>query len=129
MAFPDVEVESKYRCPDCGVMPGGTHHPGCDIERCSSCGRQALSGCNCEDHDPTKVRWTGVWPGVKEAHALGMFCRDFHRDGKPVTKENPIDWDREMGTIRFHVPCGPDDPGAHEDLNRYAVYAQTAGRA
>lgn len=129
LTAPDVEVGSNYRCPDCKVMPGGTHHPGCDVERCSACGRQALSGCNCEDHDPMKARWTGLWPGKKECRALGLFCRDFHPDGQVVTPENPIDWDSdEHLRIRWHVPCKAGDLGAHEDLNRLAVYQQTVAR-
>jgi hypothetical protein len=34
-----------YRCPDCGVLPGGLHHPGCDCERCPRCGEQACACC------------------------------------------------------------------------------------
>ena len=77
LTFPDVEVKSKYRCPDCGTMPGGTHHPGCDVERSSITGRQQLMSGD-TDHDPTKVRWTGLWPVKKEARAMGFWCRDFH---------------------------------------------------
>ena len=38
------------RCHDCGVTPGGFHHPGCDMERCPSCGGQLIS-CGCLDQE------------------------------------------------------------------------------
>jgi hypothetical protein len=44
---------SRYRivpkgrpCGDCGVAPGGFHHPGCDLEECPRCVGQLFS-CGC----------------------------------------------------------------------------------
>ncbi|MCA9804731.1 MAG: hypothetical protein KC777_22325 [Cyanobacteria bacterium HKST-UBA02] len=33
-------------CPDCLAPIGTFHHPGCDIEQCPCCNKQAIS-CNC----------------------------------------------------------------------------------
>lgn len=86
-------------CPDCGVQPGIAHMPGCDVERCSHCGRQALM-CGHADHDPLFARWTGIWPGEAECRALGLFAR-------------------MVPGQRGWQPCGPDDQGAIQDLNTF----------
>jgi hypothetical protein len=42
------------RCGDCGVRPGGFHHPGCDLQSCPVCGGQMMT-CGCrfdEDGEP-----------------------------------------------------------------------------
>jgi len=40
------QSDSEHRCHDCNVMPGGYHHPGCDMDRCPKCGGQLIS-CDC----------------------------------------------------------------------------------
>src|SRR3954468_18603129 len=41
---------STQRCHDCGVQPGGQHHPGCDWAQCPRCRHQLLScGCSVEE--------------------------------------------------------------------------------
>ena len=67
-------------CHDCGVSPGTPHDSGCDMEYCSVCGGQRLQ-CNCEGHDKTFARWTGIWPGLMEATYLGIDLNQFRELG------------------------------------------------
>jgi hypothetical protein len=56
-------------CPDCGAHLDAQHHPRCDIARCTVCDGQRLQ-CElvgtCEEHEPDKARWRGVWPWPAE---------------------------------------------------------------
>lgn len=40
-------VEPIERCHDCGIKPGGLHHPGCDMEVCPVCRGQMII-CDCD---------------------------------------------------------------------------------
>jgi hypothetical protein len=102
-----VKIELKPRdCGDCGVKPGEPHHPGCDMERCSACGRQritcsaAIPPCRGR-HDPLFSRWTGFGAGELEAIAMGYLCRWERDPNNPV----PGDW--------------AFDDGVSADLNRF----------
>lgn len=121
--LPPAEFRHLLRnCHDCGVHPGGTHHPGCDTERCGACGGQALAcGCEWEDYGPKRVenRWTGLWPGQLECYRLGFMCRDLDLHGRVVTMHEAIEIQNAGGRVKWHVPCGPKDEGAHADLNRW----------
>lgn len=42
----DRGASAGNQCGDCGVQPGGYHHPNCDLEECPRCLGQMLS-CGC----------------------------------------------------------------------------------
>ncbi len=116
-ALPPKEFHHLLRnCHDCRVEPGATHHPGCDMERCGTCGGQSLQ-CSCDGYWENRVRWTGMPRGYRECFERGWLCRDLHLDGTVPTPERPMKFG--AGNMRWHVPCGPDDEGAHPDLNRW----------
>jgi hypothetical protein len=67
-------------CPDCGVTPGRPHLDNCDVEICSVCGGQRFLD-DCEGHDKLFARWTGFWPGILEATALGIDLNQLYVKG------------------------------------------------
>lgn len=44
---------NNHPCGDCGVQKGALHVPGCDVERCPSCGAQMI-GCDCSSTNKQK---------------------------------------------------------------------------
>ena len=73
-------VIHRLACPDCDANVGHPHLSGCDVERCSVCGRQRLA-CACKSHDRAFARWTGFWPGELEAQALGTDLNGLYKSG------------------------------------------------
>lgn len=109
---PTVRVEGLFveallagvarSCPDCGVDVGMRHGVGCDVERCIACGGQRLL-CACDAHSPEDSAWSGEWPGLAECRARGWYAR-----------RAAVGWE----------PCGAEDEGAREDLNRLEFFRQ-----
>ncbi len=66
-------------CHDCGVKPGEIHKENCDVERCSVCGGQRLAD-DCEGHDKSFARWTGIWPGEAEVEYLGIDLNELYKN-------------------------------------------------
>jgi hypothetical protein len=75
-----------------------------------------------------RLRWTGAWPGKLECRELGFWCRDLDAQGNVVNVREALDIQNAGGRIRWQVPCEAGDEGAHEDLNRYAMYVATCGQ-
>lgn len=46
LIFMPEDPDASARCPDCNILRGGFHHPGCDIEVCPKCSGQLIS-CGC----------------------------------------------------------------------------------
>jgi len=102
-----IDRGTTPNCPDCGAKVGQLHVVGCDIERCSWCGHQAI-GCLCSVEDARlypRLPWSGTWPGVVECREWGWFSR--------VVPGQP-------GRHR----CGPGDQGATADLLRLYTEAR-----
>jgi hypothetical protein len=66
VTLPGIPYDPPYggkeqRCHDCGIMRGGFHHPGCDMEKCPRCphdnegNRRQLISCGCLDYDEVEV--------------------------------------------------------------------------
>ncbi len=121
------------RCPRCGGQAIGCH---CIYEVCGidvdtmevthpEVYMQGPTDAMCRVWDvewkDKRERWTGYWPGELECWTRGILCRDLNRQGEPVTMREALDIQDKAGrrSVEWHVPCGPEDEGAHADLNRW----------
>jgi hypothetical protein len=107
----------RDRCGDCGVVRGGWHHPGCDLQPCPACGRQMIScGCRFDEDgldetdplvEPFGVDGNGVlvermWLGDQEVH--------IHRDDYPETDITTVHGIRCTTPLRTVIDVAPDVP-------------------
>lgn len=124
-------------CHNCGVRPSQFHEPGCDVERCSRCGFQAIS-CYCiyavnhMEPDTLERDHPDVYRHGPTSQMLEQWDLQWGADRVPWSGEWPGNAEAQEygfwcrwgdGTDGFPVggpwvPCGPNDPGAVPDLNR-----------
>jgi hypothetical protein len=111
---------SGVRCGDCGVLRGGWHHPGCDLQPCPACGRQLLScGCRFDEDGPDA--------GLSLAEPLGvdgngmpterMWFGDqeviIHRGDYPDTDLTTVEGIRCTTALRTVIDVAPDITASH----------------
>ncbi len=89
--------KSKH-CPDCGTKVGELHDPGCEVERCRLCGKQAIR-CPCDRKDVEKLGdkliWMGAWPGDVECIEFGFTTPGGRPDLNRLYRE--AKWSPEQG--------------------------------
>lgn len=85
------------QCDDCGVVRGGLHHPGCDLQVCPACGHQMLScGCRFDEDGPVDEPFGVDGNGVlTERMVIDGVEVIIHRDEYP---------DSDLTTVRG-IPC------------------------
>jgi hypothetical protein len=86
---------SGRRCGDCGVLPGGYHHVGCDMQRCPRCRGQFIS-CGC--------RWD-------------EFADEYDDDDVDDDSDDVVDDERgDARVIPLRAPASDATPGRPLDL-------------
>jgi hypothetical protein len=108
------------RCGDCGVVLGGWHHPGCDLQLCPQCGDQLLSCDCCFDEDESPMGSSITEPlGVDgnglltERTWLGDTEVIIHRDDVPPSDITVIDGIRCTTALRTVIDLAPELSTSH----------------
>jgi len=118
-------------CPDCGAKKGEFHNPGCDVERCPSCGGQKIS-CDCIyefcgiNVDTMEEKHPDIYNNGPTDEMYEKYEKEFYLSHRMPWNE---DWPgaaecREYGFWTVGPPwkpCSKDEPGATEDLNRLVL--------
>lgn len=119
-------------CHDCHAKPGEMHQRGCDTERCSLCGGQAIScGCVYEvngiDPDDLEEDYPSVYRDGPTKEMYKIFDAEIEKLGGrlPWTGVWPgeaecieFGWYSKWVDGRGWVRCEATDEGAGPDLNR-----------
>lgn len=82
-------ADQDMRCHDCGVLPGGLHHYGCDAEECPRCHGQMIT-CKCKRYPHPEMLADPIVAtmGSPEARFLAAM---FATDKQPPVPEKPVD--------------------------------------
>lgn len=114
---------SGERCGDCGVVRGGWHHPGCDLQRCPACRRQLIS-CGCRfDEDGPDASYSLAEPlGVDgngqltEQIWLGDQQVIIHRDDVPETDLTIVNGIRCTTALRTVIDVAVEVPASDLEI-------------
>lgn len=108
---------ADHRCGDCGVLPGGFHHLGCDVQQCPRCRGQMIT-CGCRfnedgpdyDDDETLIleRYVDSNGGPTERRVMGGQEVIVHYDDIPDGDRTTIGGIPVTTALRTVIDLAPD---------------------